>query len=184
LYDRLHESNPGASVAELIKMDKLAQTVVLTSQGVAFIHSGAELLRTKNGVHNSYNSPDSINEIDWSRKLKYRNVFDYYKGLIALRKNHPAFRLPSTKAIQEHLKFVDTADPLFIAYRLSQVKADKWKEIVVLLNGDKEAKTFALPAGKWMLAGDGNEINEKGIKQVKGKISIPATTAFILFEAK
>jgi pullulanase len=78
-------------------MDKLAQTVVFTSQGVPFLHSGAEMLRTKYGVHNSYRSADSINEIDWNRKLQYADVFNYYKSLISLRKNHPAFRLPDAK---------------------------------------------------------------------------------------
>jgi pullulanase len=181
LFDRLEEANHGASEEELKKMDKLAQTVVLTSQGVAFLHSGAELLRTKHGVHNSYNSPDSINWIDWSRKVKYKDVFDYYKGLVALRKNHPSFRLPSTQLVQQHLRFTETNDPLFIAYTLTGVKGDKWKEIVVLLNGDKKAKQFTLPSGKWMLAGDGNTISEKGLKQLSGKIALPGTTAFILF---
>src|SRR6202012_5480939 len=72
LFDRLKISNPKASEAELIKMDKLANAIVLTSQGVSFLHSGAELLRTKQGIANSYNAPDSINQIDWSRKTKYK----------------------------------------------------------------------------------------------------------------
>jgi pullulanase len=76
LFDRLRISNAAASEADLIKMDKLANAVVLTSQGVSFLHSGAELLRTKKGIANSYNSPDSINQIEWSRKTKYKAVFD------------------------------------------------------------------------------------------------------------
>lgn len=180
LLDRLAEANAGSSENELIKMDKLAQTVILTSQGVAFLHSGAEMLRTKQGIHNSYNSPDSINEIDWSRKVKYNSVFNYYKGLVALRKNHSSFRMPSTKMIQEHLSFIDTADPLFIAYRLSNVEGDNWKDILVLINGDKGPKPFQLPPGSWILAGDGNTINEKGIRQVKTTVNIPPTTTYIL----
>jgi pullulanase len=181
LFDRLAESNHGAPEEEIIKMDKLAQTVVMTSQGVAFLHSGAEMLRTKKGVHNSYKSPDSINEIDWSRKVKYKEVYDYYRGLVAMRKNHPAFRLPSADLIRKHLTFTETNDPLFVAYRLSGVKNDSWKQIVVLMNGDKKGKEFELPKGKWMLAGDGQVINEKGIRPVSGKITLPATTAYILF---
>lgn len=181
LLDRLAEANPGSSEEELIKMDKLAQTVVLTSQGVAFIHSGAEMLRTKKGVHNSYNSPDSINEIDWSRKVRYSGVFNYYKGLIAVRKNHPAFRMPSAGMIQQHLTFINTEDPMLIAYQISNVDGEKWKNILVLLNGDKTAKKFQLPPGNWMLAGDGNTINEKGIQRVTASIDIPSATAFILY---
>ncbi len=181
LFDRLEEANHGASEEELIAMDKLAQTVVFTSQGIPFLHSGAELLRTKFGVHNSYKSPDSINQLDWSRKVKYKDVFQYYKGLIALRKAHPSFRLPSTALIQKHLRFSETADPLFVAYTLSGVSGDAWKEIIVLLNGDKEAKSFRLPAGNWTLACDGLTINEGGIRQQSGTVSLPGTTAYVLF---
>jgi pullulanase len=183
LFDRLTETNPGAPVEEIIKMDKLAQTVVFTSQGVPFLHSGAEMLRTKYGVHNSYRSADSINEIDWNRKVQYAGVFNYYKGLIALRKNHPAFRLPGTEMIQKHLKFIDgVEDSLFIAYRLNDIKADKWKNILVLLNGNKNEKQMDLPPGNWMLAVDGQSISENGIRKVSGAITIPATVAYVLFK--
>jgi pullulanase len=181
LFDRLKIANPAASEAELIKMDKLSQLIVLTSQGVPFIHSGAELLRTKQGVANSYKSPDSINEIDWSRKLKYKNVFDYYRGLIALRKKHPAFRMPTAKMIGEHLRFIETQDPLLIAYRLEDhANGDEWKDILVLLNGDSSEKSFALPDGKWTIVVDGNQINEKGIGKAGATVVIPATTALVL----
>jgi pullulanase len=182
LFDRLIEANPNASEADIIKMDKLAQTAVLTSQGVAFIHSGAEMLRTKMGVHNSYNLPDSINLIEWSRKTKYKNVFDYYKGLIALRKNHVSFRMPTTAMIQKHLKFIDSKDPLFISYQIQDVPGDKWKQIIVLLNGDKEPKNFELAPGKWNLAVDGELVSEKGNRELQGNIIVPATTAYILFK--
>ncbi|MDE3214175.1 MAG: type I pullulanase [Bacteroidota bacterium] len=180
LYDRLVEANPGASLSDLIRMDKLAQTVVFTSQGVAFLHSGAELLRTKDGVHNSFQSPDSINEIDWKRKETYHDLFNYYRELIALRKNHPAFSMPSTRMIQTHLTFLPTRDSMLIAYRIQNVKADQWKDILVLINGDTTAKTFHLPEGNWILAADGNTINEKGIRQVT-VADIPATTEYVLF---
>ncbi|MBQ6917757.1 MAG: type I pullulanase, partial [Prevotella sp.] len=93
LVDRLKASIPGISEEELIRLDLLAQTAVFTSQGVPFMLSGEELLRTKQGVHNSFESPDEINRLDWSNKEKYPQVFEYYKNLIQLRKNHPAFRL-------------------------------------------------------------------------------------------
>ena len=183
LFDRLKLGNPQATEDELIKMDKLSQTIVLTSQGVPFIHSGAEMLRTKQGIANSYNLPDSINEIDWSRKLTYSNVFNYYKGLIDLRKSHPAFRMPSTKLIQQHLQFTETEDPLLVIYQLNNhANDDAWKDIVVLLNGEAKAKTITLPAGNWMLVADGNTINQKGIKQMSGEIELPGTAGFILYK--
>lgn len=183
LFDRLKISNPKASEAKLIKMDKLANAIVLTSQGVAFLHAGAEMLRSKQGLANSYNQPDSINQIDWSRKTKYKAVFEYYKGLIALRKNHPAFRMPSTKMIQTHLKFIDTGNAGIIAYRLSNnANGDSWKNILVVLNGRATTKSIRIPKGKWTLVADGNTVNEKGIKQVStGALTIAGTAAYVLY---
>ena len=182
LFDRLAIGNPAATEAELIKMDKLSQTIVLTSQGVRFLQSGAELLRTKKGVANSYNSPDSINEIDWSRKSKYKEVYDYYKSMIAIRKHHPAFRMPTTKMIQQHLKFIDTGDELLVAYQINDhANGDKWKDILVLLNGNLIEKNIALPPGNWIIAVDG-KVYEKDFKHIDGAITIAATTAYVLYK--
>lgn len=183
LFDRLAVANPEASEAELIKMDKLSQTVVLTSQGVVFLHSGAEMLRTKQGVANSYKSPDSINEINWSRKSTYKEVFNFYKSLVALRKHHPAFRMTTTKMIQDHLKFMDTNDSLLLAYQLhNNANGDSWKDILVILNGNNTEKDLDLPEGNWTLAVDGYTINENGMKKIATKVTVPATTAFVLYK--
>lgn len=182
LFDRLHISNPEVSEKELIKMHKLAETIVLTSQGVPFLHAGMEMLRTKNGEENSYNLPDEVNQIVWTRKEEYEDVFNYYKGLIALRKNHPAFRMPETEMIQNHLEFLDVSGENFLAYRIKDnANGDSWKEILVLLNGSDLNKTLALPKGSWKLIGDGQVIQENGIGRSKaGSLTIPAMTAFIL----
>jgi pullulanase len=184
LYDRLKIGNPEANEAELIRMDKLANAIVLTSQGIAFLHAGEEMLRTKKGVANSYNSADSINELDWARKTKYKDVFNYYKGLVALRKHHPAFRMPSADMIRQHLEFFDTTDPLVIGYELkSNANGDGWKNIVVLLNGTTTAKTVNLPKGHWVLAANGDTINETGIKPVtSAALTMKGTEICVLFE--
>jgi pullulanase len=184
LFDRLQIANPGATEADLIKMDKLANTIVLTSQGIAFLHSGAELLRTKQGIANSFRSADTINEIDWSRKTKYQAVFNYYKQLVALRKNHPAFRMPSTQMIQGHLTFTETNDPSVIAYQLTgNANGDKWNTILVVLNGSAGVKAVSIPQGNWTLAGDGDKIDEAGISKISGAtLNIPGTTAYILYQ--
>ena len=101
LVDRLKASIPGITEEELIRLDLLAQTAVFTSQGVPFMLSGEELLRDKKGVHNSFESPDSINQLDWSHKTKYPQVFAYYKNLIALRQHHPAFRLGNADLVRK-----------------------------------------------------------------------------------
>ncbi len=184
LFDRLKIGNPNATEAELIKMDKLANAVVLTSQGVPFLLAGAELLRTKKGIANSYNSPDSVNQIDWSRKTKYKAVFNYYRGFVALRKHHPAFRMPSTAMIQQYLEFLDMGDPLVIAYRLNKhANGDAWKNILVLLNGDGSDKTLKLPAGNWTLAANEDGVKRNGIRQnLSGTVKLPGTCAYVLFQ--
>jgi pullulanase len=183
LFDRLKIGNPDASEADLVKMDKLAHTIIFTSQGITFIQSGAEFLRTKQGVANSFNSPDEINEIDWSRKVKYAEVYNYYKALIALRKAHPAFRMPRAGMIRDHLNFIETNDPLTIAYQLTaNANGDKWQTILVLLNGNKDDKQMTIPAGNWTLVSDGSTVNEKGIKAINSStITVPGTTAYILY---
>lgn len=184
LWDRLKISNPTASEADLIKMDKLSNAIVLTSQGVAFLHAGAEMLRTKQGIANSFDSPDSVNQLDWGRKSKYKEVFNYYQALVALRKNHPAFRMPSAQMIQTQLKFFNTADPNIIGYQISgNANGDSWKNILVIFNGNIVDKQLTIPPGNWILASDGNVIDEKGIKKVSSStLTVPATSSYIMYE--
>ena len=184
LWDRLKLANPEASDSQLIWMDKLANTIVFTSQGVAFLHAGEEMLRTKNGIANSFKSPDAINQLDWGRKAKYKEVFNYYRSLIALRKHHPAFRMPSAQMIREHLKFLETGDKNTIAYQISgNANGDIWRNILLVFNGNTGPVNMNIPKGKWRLVADGNEINEKSLKAVNGgQLIIPGTSAYIFYE--
>ncbi len=180
LFDKLKISVEDADIETIKAMDKLANAVVLTSQAVPFIHAGAEMLRTKGGEHNSYNLPDSVNQIDWSRKTQYRDVFNYYKNLIHLRKNHPAFWMPSADMLRKHLKFKDTKTGL-VGYSISDnANGDKWNEIIVYYNANKEPQLIDLE-GEWTVVAFGNDINEKGIKTVKGKIKIPGIAMFTAY---
>ena len=148
LRDRLAATLPGASEAELLRLDKLGQTVVFTSQGIPFIYAGEELFRTKQGVHNSYNSPDAINAIDWSFKNRYSDLYDYYRGLIALRKAHPAFRLGNADQVREHLEFLGAPDGV-VAWRLTgHAGGDPCEEIVVVINSRKEPVSINIPDRK------------------------------------
>ncbi|MDB5251782.1 MAG: type pullulanase, partial [Flaviaesturariibacter sp.] len=174
-------ANPTASEQELVRMDRLAQTAVLLSQGVPFLHGGAELLRTKKGVANSYNAPDSINAIDWTRKNTYRDVFDYDKGLIALRKAHASFRMPTAALIREKLRFIDTGDAGVIGYTIRGVAGDPWKEVLVLLNGATSGTTVTLPPGTWTVAANGETVDQRGLGSKSGSIALGATTGWVLF---
>lgn len=172
LVDRLKASVPGLKdmtrsqadrQAELIRLDLLAQTAVFTSQGVPFMLAGEEMLRDKKGVHNSFASPDSINEFNWDNLKQYPQVFEYYSNLIKLRRNHPAFRLGTAEAVREHLEFIATDDCL-VAFRLKNLEGiDSWKDIIVVLNANKETKTIAIPEGEYTVACCNGVINEEGI---------------------
>ncbi len=181
LVDRLKASVPNITTDELIRLDELAQTVVFTSQGVPFMLSGEEMLRDKKGVHNSYNSPDSINELNWNNPLRYPQVFSYYKNLIALRKNHPAFRLGNTLLVQKHLEFLPTQDCL-VAYRLKDnAGGDAWKDIIVIFNANKDVRQVTVPDGTYTIVCKDGKIDENGLGNVTGtQVAVDPQSALIL----
>ena len=181
LVDRLKASVPGITTDELIRLDLLAQTAVFTSQGVPFMLSGEELLRDKKGVHNSFESPDDINQLDWSNKTKYPQVFDYYRNLIALRKHHPAFRLGNADLVRKHLEFLD-APAGTIAYRLKNYAGrDDWRDIIVILNANKAATEVNIPDGSYTIVCQNGVINEQGIGETTGcKVSVSPQSALII----
>lgn len=192
LVDRLKASVPGLQdtskpeylrMAELIRLDLLAQTAVFTSQGVPFILSGEEMLRDKKGVHNSYNSPDSINHLDWNNRKRYPQVFDYYSRLIRLRKNHPAFRLADADKVCHHLEFLQTEDCL-VAFQLKDLEGiDPCKRIIVVLNGNKAVRAVTIPDGRYTIVCSNAVINEDGMGMVEGnRVQVDAQSALILFE--
>lgn len=184
LWDRLTLSRPDASREEKIKMQKLAGAILLTSQGVSFLHAGVEMARTKEGVENSFESPDSINQIDWERKAKFKEVFDYYQGLIALRKAHPAFRMPTTEMVRQHLQFLEPSEPNVVAFTLSgNANGDSWKDILVIYNANPEYKSIAIPAGAWTIAVDGDHVTEEGLGTVStDELAVPGITTMVLFK--
>jgi pullulanase len=150
LYDKLKLSRPDASEEDLIRMDKLANTIVLTSQGIPFLHAGEEMKRTKGGDHNSFNKPDSVNEINWEWKYRNRELVEYYKDLISLRKSHPAFRMKTNDMVRKNLTFLATPDPQVVAFRVDGAACgDPWKQVLVIFNGEEEEKKIDLPEGEW-----------------------------------
>ena len=183
LVDRLKASIPGITADELIRLDLLAQTVVFTSQGVPFMLSGEELLRTKKGVHNSFESPDSINQLDWTNKTKYPKVFDYYKNLIALRKNHPAFRLGNADLVRKHLEFLDTPVKT-LAFRLKNYAGrDDWRNIIVIFNAGNTDTEVTIPDGNYTIVCCDGQINEQGLGTIKGsKAIVDAQSALIIHD--
>ena len=193
LVDRLKASIPDITIDEIIRLDLLAQTAVFTSQGIPFMLSGEEMLRDKKGVHNSFESPDSINHLDWDNLKKYPQVFQYYKDLIQLRKNHPAFRLGSANLVRKHLEFLDVAyfsspigeagegSPLVAFCLKDHAGGDKWKDIYVVLNPSRETQTISLPLDSYETVCDGGRICETGIRHFTAdQVTVSPQSALIL----
>lgn len=182
LTDKLGKSMPKATEEERIAVAKLAQTIVFTSQGIPFMFTGEEVFRNKKGVHNSYNSPDSINAIDWNQKKQYRDVFDYYKGLINLRKLHPAFRMTTAEEVAKNIVFDDITESNLISYSIkNNANGDSWAEIKVILNGAAKANEVEVPEGNWTIVVKDGKVDEAGLETSKGgKLTIAPRTALIL----
>ena len=183
LTDRLRASTPQLSEDELIRLDLLAQTAVFTSQGIPFLLSGEEMFRNKKGVHNSFNSPDSINSLDWDNLKRFPQVFDYYKGLIAMRRHHKAFRLGDADLVRKHLSFFLT-EPCLIGYRLEDnAGGDEWRNITVILNANQETKTVKVPHGSYTVVCQNGHINENGLDHIEGdSIAVAPQSALIMYE--
>ena len=185
LWDQLARANPAADAAERTAMDVLANTIVFTSQGVPFLPIGDEFLRTKQGATNSYNLPDSINQLHWDRKARYLAVFDFYRRLLALRRAHPAFRLPTQALIAQHLRFLPNLPAGTVGYQLrDHAGGDAWRTITVLFNGNRAPAALPLPAGTYTVVLRGQQLREQGLETLRlaSDVTLAGSTALVLVE--
>lgn len=184
LVDKLKLSVQGEHAGEeIVPIAKLANTILLTSQGVPFIRGGEEMLQDKKGEPNSFKSPDSVNQIDWSLKAKNRDFFEYIKGLIALRKAHPAFRITTTDGVKQWLHFMDTGDSGVIAYTLGgHANGDEWQEILVAYNGNRHPAEINIPQQDWTVVCRDGHIDLDSQEHIPGgNVQIAASSALILY---
>ncbi len=188
IVDKLKDINPKFTTEEIIRASLFGQTIVFTSQGVPFIYAGEEILRDKQGVHNTYKSPDSVNQIYWENKAKYPQVYDYYRNLIAMRKAHPAFRMHDAQMVAEAIQFVEFTDAEamqnVVAYTIDGTKmGDSWSKIFVIYNGQNSECNVSLPQGTWRAACYDAKINlEKGLGSFTNTITVPQTSAVVLYQ--
>ena len=162
LVDRLRASVPNLTPEMLVRLDCLAQSVVMLSQGVPFMLSGEEMLRDKQGVHNSYQSPIEINALPWQNLQRYPQLFTYYQRLIALRRHHPAFRLGDANLIRQHLSFLPTQPNLVGFILTGHAGGDVWNNIIVVFNANNEAREVTVPKGRYTIVASNGTINETG----------------------
>jgi len=162
---------------------KLAGAIILTSQGIPFIHAGQDFARTKKFNENSYNASISINGLDYQRKYEYLDVFEYYKGLIKLRKEHPAFRLTTADEIKNHLKLFNSKTRRVVSFTITgNARNDSWKDILVIYNGNLKQVEYELPEGEWNVVVNGKIAGTEVIEKVSGKIVLDEISAYVLYK--
>lgn len=151
LWDKLAISAKDATEEQRKEMYKLALSIVFTSQGIPFLHAGSEFLRTKKGVENSFESPDSINAIDWSLKTKNKDEFQYIKYLISLRKNYSSFRIKTSKEIASNIRFLEGLPKGVVAFEIDGMAIkDVVKKIFVCMNGTDKPVDIVPKKSSWI----------------------------------
>lgn len=188
LFDRLATSRPDAGREDLIRMNNLAAAVYMTAEGIPFMMSGEEMLRTKTKEDgsfdsNSYMSGDEVNSMKWSdlENEEYQQVYNYYKGLIAFRKAHGALRLSDAATVEENVKPVEGMAENVVAFDISGgVNGETAKEIYVVFNANNEEQTIDLPDGKWNVYIDGEKAGTEVISTVKGSATVAPISALVL----
>jgi pullulanase len=176
LWDKIEKAAPDASESKRRAMQKLAHGIVLTSQGIAFVHGGCDFARTKFGNHNSYDAGDEINRFDWARKGLYDDVFRYIAGLVRLRREHPVFRLPDAASVRRAIAFVDEArlPPGVVAFTLDgRIARDPWQSVFVAYNGEPTAAQVPLPRGDWRVVVDQTHAGVETLRTARGAIQLP-----------
>ena len=193
LFDKLRMSCKDENEEELLKMNKLAAAIVLTSQGISFLHEGEEFARVKENlqgeiIENSYNSSDYTNELKWLRKQRYIDLFNYYKGLIKLRKEYKAFRMNSNKEIQNNISFMakgnEFKDNHIVGYIINiEDYNDSYSKIAVIFNANKYNVEVDLDEGKWNVLVDGEKADSEVQYKIEDSIvNVSARSALILIK--
>ncbi len=187
LYDHITMVAKSASEAERIAMNKLGAAFVLTSQGIPFFQAGEEILRSKpvdGGYHeNSYNQPDSVNSIKWDdlNKAEYMDVHDYYKGLIAFRKEHPALRLATAAEVDANVQPLTGLPAGVVAYNISgNVEGESAESIFAAFNAGKTPATINLPEGDWHICVNGEDAGIVSLGVASGSVTVNSQSALVL----
>ena len=185
LYDILcmtmGKSQNGNRYDDIVAMNKLSASIVLTSQGSSFFQAGEEFARSKMGDHNSYQSSASINKLDWKRVKEYSDLVNYYKGLIEIRKNFSAFRDPTTSA-GNRIQWLTTSGTQQIAYSLTNNVSGEWSKVVCLFNASSNGTTINLPSGNWVIVANDTKAGVESLGTASGSVQLSGRSAMILVE--
>lgn len=176
-----------------MKLNRLAAAFLLTSQGVVMIGEGQEFARSKVIAkspapdphvgqidHNSYNKDNETNWLNFEHKELNRELFDYYRGLIALRRAYPAFR----RTPGERMEFLHTKTHHALGYFLPPQPSGDESSFVVLLNANsKSPAIFHLPDGSWQKVVDENHAGAEVFgESLRRKVILPSRSAMVLLK--
>ncbi len=189
LMDRITNSTPNHTVEERIKMNNLAAAIYMTAEGIPFMQAGEEMLRTKvkedgSFDENSYSSSDEINSLKWYDldKEEYMDVFNYYKGLIAFRKAHPALRMTTQADIKENMVAVDGLDKNVVAFEIAGgANGDEADGMFIIFNANNAETTVSLPTGAWDVYINGEQAGTEVIETITSKnVTVSPISAMVL----
>ena len=122
----------------------------------------------RSGHPDSYRSPVYINQIDWTRKVKYAGLVNFVKSCVELRHQHPAFRMSDGDLVRTKLRFLSKYIPGVIVYELGDhANGDRWRRIIVLLNGNNYSVEYEIPFENWLIVAQNGEIMPNGIGHTK-----------------
>ena len=184
LRDRIEAAAAVETEATKLRMNKLAQTTVMVSQGMTFFYGGEELFRTKQGIENSYQSPDSINTIPWENKQLYSDLYQYYCEIIKIRRQHKGFRLGTAELVKNHVELPETNNEGLIIYRIKDLQGiDTAASLIVLLNGTAETIDAEVPQATYTVLAHDPQANANGMGTIEaGKVQVAPYSATILAE--
>lgn len=176
----------GLKGTQLEYAHKQSNAIVLLSQGIPFLHAGVEMCRSKPDEeyiysHNSYNQADSVNQIRWDLKEQNIDMFNYYKALIEIRKNHSAFRMNDIDMINESIEFLDSPDGTIAMLIKDNANNDTWNNIIIAFNNNSASKSIDLPDGQWTVVGDKQGIDTNGIYEANGTMSLSSYDTVIMY---
>lgn len=148
LWDKLAITTPD-EVRRMME-NKLAAAIYMTCQGHLFMLSGEEFARTKDGHENTYNSPISLNRLDWKRAYKYEELSTFYEGLIALRKQLPGLCDKSETAGKRIYGYWKKPGAVgFFVENKKEGEHTLWDTLYIIYNATEEEVETALPKGEW-----------------------------------
>ena len=190
LFDKLALSNSRDTLEDRIKMNNLAAAIYMTSQGIPFMQAGEEMLRSKptgdGGFdHNSYASSDEVNNIKWDNlnDETYQDVFEYYKGLIAFRKAHPALRMTSAEDVKSNITVIKGLENEVTAFQINGgVNGEESAGLFVIFNPAVDAQTVTLPEGSWDIYINGEDAGTEIIATAEGSVTVEPITAMVLVQ--